>query len=140
MLVKEKDIKAAKALEFYVKYLWPVHKLFAVKKMSKRCQNCAASEKMVTIGSNGICILCAKDVKTPLIDISKVSEERKNFENILKKYEGAGSGNYDALILYSGGKDSSYLVRRIKDEFPRLRILTFTIDNGLMSPVAKENI
>jgi hypothetical protein len=137
---KEKAIKAAKAFEFYVKYLWPVHRLFALNKISKRCRNCAASEKMISIGSHGVCSLCEKGFNAIHSDINKISEEKNVFENILKKYEGTGSGNYDALVLYSGGKDSSYLVRRIKDEFPKLRLLTFTIDNGFMSPVAKENI
>lgn len=65
---------------------------------------------------------CVKGFTATAPDFNQRSEEKENFESILKKHEGFGSENYDALILYSGGKDSSYLVRRIKDEFPKLQV------------------
>ncbi len=56
------------------------------------------------------------------------------------RYQGAGTGLYDALVLFSGGKDSTYMIHRLRTEFPRLRMLAFTIHNGFMSPVAERNV
>lgn len=58
----------------------------------------------------------------------------------LESHQGKGRNRYDALVLFSGGKDSTYFIKRIQEEFPKLRMLAFTIDNGFMSPVAKSNI
>ena len=59
---------------------------------------------------------------------------------ILAEHQGRGEGAYDALLLFSGGKDSVYMLKRMRDEFPALRILAFTVDNTFMSPVAQENV
>jgi hypothetical protein len=74
------------------------------------------------------------------LKILKANKDLEAFKKILKEGQGAGNGQYDALVPYSGGKDSSYLIRRIQTEFPAIRILAFSIDNGFMSPVAKDNI
>lgn len=47
-------------------------------------------------------------------------------------------GTHDALVLFSGGKDSSYMLGRLADM--GLRILAFTLDNGFISAQAKANI
>lgn len=145
---KTKAIKAAKAFEFYVSAVWPLHRYFAIKKINKRCQRCAASEKMIPLDRSGLCDKCrdfsnSSGLESIAVTSSMKSNELQNktlFQQLLASYQGAGKGHYDALVLYSGGKDSSYLIRRIQEEFPSLRILAFTVDNGFMSPVAKENI
>jgi hypothetical protein len=43
---------------------------------------------------------------------------------------------YDALLLLSGGKDSAYILHRMREEFPELRLLCLTVNNGFMSPTA----
>ena len=138
---KTKAIRAARAFEFYVKRVWPLHRKLAGSKLSRRCRRCAASEKMVPLDDDGVCELCLQ----PTPDATQASAETDARDaallgDILKRAQGAGAGQYDALLLYSGGKDSSYLARRIQEEFPRLRMLAMTTDNGFMSPVAKENI
>ncbi|MEM9555196.1 MAG: amino acid adenylation domain-containing protein [Acidobacteriota bacterium] len=52
---------------------------------------------------------------------------------------------YDCMMLYSGGKDSTYALCRLAaldlgPHAPRLRILAFTLDNGYISDGAKSNI
>ena len=46
---------------------------------------------------------------------------------------------YDVLVLFSGGKDSAYLLHRLRTEFPSLRVLAVTVDNGFFSEVAMAN-
>lgn len=133
----EKSISAAKSFEFYVKKIWPLQRVFYSKSISKRCVKCAASAKMIQLNASGLCLECLNYKQE-----KKVSNENliKELNTILLSYQGVGVHEYDALVLFSGGKDSTYFIKRIQSEFPKLRMLAFTIDNGFMSPVAKANI
>jgi hypothetical protein len=42
--------------------------------------------------------------------------------------------------MYSGGKDSTYLLHRLTHDYPALRLLAVTIDSGFASPVALQNV
>jgi hypothetical protein len=130
-------IKTAKQFEFYVKNIWPMHRVFVKGKFAKRCRNCAASEKMINLEASGVCEKCT-NFKMPVSGNN--TSHSKELNQILSEHQGKGKNKYDALVLYSGGKDSTYLIRRMQMEFPNLRILAFTLDNGFMSPVAQQNI
>ena len=130
-------IKTAKLFEFYVKNFWPIHRLIAKSKFSKRCKNCVSSEKMTPLNTNGLCDKCVQYKKNQA-DVNKPYEKELN--QLLNDSQNKGNNQYDALVLYSGGKDSTYLIKRIQNEFPKLRILAYTLDNGFMSPVALQNI
>ncbi|MCW8091255.1 hypothetical protein [Alteromonas sp. ASW11-130] len=127
-------IKTANSFEAYVKNIWPIHRKFAKNKISRRCTRCAASEHMIKLDDE-ICDVC----KTLTLD--EIAIKKDYTGNLNEAIESAfGSGNYDILIAYSGGKDSTYLVKKIREKYPNKRLLLFTIDNGFMSPVAKLNI
>jgi len=49
-----------------------------------------------------------------------------------------GPGEFDCIVLYSGGKDSTFALYGLADM--GLRILTLTLDNGFISDGAKANI
>ncbi len=143
------SIRTARLFEFYVKYIWPIHRKLVTSKIAKRCKTCAASEKMLQLNINQICVACEAQSnqtdKTP--QIKNLSESKnqsevqsKQLSQILSEYVGAGKNQYDALGLFSGGKDSTYMLERIRKEHPKIRILAYTIDNGYMSPVAKDNV
>jgi tRNA(Ile)-lysidine synthase TilS/MesJ len=92
---------------------------------------------MIKLNEQGTCLKCQNFTKTinhkdPLIE--------QELDKILYQYQEKGSGQYDALVLYSGGKDSSFLIKKIQTNFPKLRLLAYTLDNGFMSPVAINNI
>lgn len=137
---KQKSIKAARAFEFYVKYLWPLHRGFVKKRISRRCQKCAASERMLPLTAEGICSACSDMKATSGVQSIDFEKELLKLQTLLHEFQGKGSGAYDALVLYSGGKDSSFMIRKIQNEYPKLRVLALSIDNGFMSPVAQENI
>ena len=50
----------------------------------------------------------------------------------------AGRGEYDCLVLLSGGKDSTYMLYQLCDL--GVKPLVFTLDNGFISDEAKANI
>lgn len=137
---KKKSIKAARAFELYVKYLWPLHRGFVKTRIARRCQKCAASERMLPLNLNGICFACLNNQAVPNNPKIDFDKELKKLQSLLAEYQGQGAGAYDALVLYSGGKDSSFMIRKIQMEFPKLRVLALSIDNGFMSLVAQENI
>lgn len=137
---KEQLIKSAKAFEFYVSKVWPLHRMLVRSKLAKRCTRCAASERMISLNTDGICETCLTEVPIQTNSGIDTNKDLVEFNEILQKAQGSGLERYDALTLFSGGKDSAYLISRIKDEYPDLRLLAITVDNGFMSPVAKENI
>lgn len=133
--------RAARLFECYVRRAWPLHRLLVKHKLSRRCERCAASEKMAPLGRDGICQLCREaPASGTLAAPERNPADAAELDRLLREHQGAGRGRYDALVAYSGGKDSTYLVRRIRAEFPGLRVLAFTLDNGFMSPVAVQNV
>lgn len=64
-------------------------------------------------------------------------ELRADFERTVEACR--GQGEYDCLVPLSGGKDSTYLAHLLKEKYG-LRILTLTVDTGLMSPLARPNV
>jgi acyl-CoA synthetase (AMP-forming)/AMP-acid ligase II len=56
----------------------------------------------------------------------------------LDRLKARRTGDYDAIVLLSGGKDSTYMLYRLAEM--DLKMLAFTLDNGFISEGAKENI
>lgn len=104
----------------------------------KLCKSCVRNIVSKYIPSNsGECEYC-----------QKFRLHKKNIENRVKKMEGnfnsdlakiKGSGEYDCLVMVSGGKDSIMTLYKIKKE-TKLRPLAYTIDNGFEPDQAIENI
>jgi hypothetical protein len=64
-------------------------------------------------------------------------KRKKEFEEYIETVR--GRSNYDCLLLYSGGKDSTYMLYLLSEKYD-LKVLTVTIDTGLHSHFAQENI
>lgn len=128
-------VRTARLFEFYTRWVWPIHRRAVKGQISRRCLRCALSERASPLGAQGLCRFCETFHPPP-----PGTDQSAALANILAAYEGRGEGRYDALLLFSGGKDSVYLVRRIQNEHPRLRLLALTIDNTFMSPVARSNV
>ena len=51
----------------------------------------------------------------------------------------APDGDYDCLVAYSGGKDSTYVLSLMRHDYG-LRTLALTVDTGFLPDVAKQNV
>lgn len=107
---------------------------------SKICRRCILPETFPGIRFNdqGVCNYCLKD-KTILATASeKKATFRETLDLLIKDTKGRGP-TYDAIMAYSGGKDSSYTLKLLKEHY-NLRLVAFTFDNHFVSPAAWENI
>lgn len=104
----------------------------------RTCTNCALPETFPGIRFNeeGVCNLCL-DFKGVESELAKRAEYRKKFEALIKEYR--GSGTYDVLMCYSGGKDSTHTLSILKGKYG-LNILAVSVDNGFVSNQAFKNI
>lgn len=140
--MEKEFLRTIRQFESYVKWIWPIHRKLAKGNYSKRCRICVASEHMSPLNKDSVCGLCEKYQNSDNANKYQVSDdELKRFQShISQSLESTQSKRYDALVLYSGGKDSSYLIHRLRSEFPKIKILSLSLDNNFMSPVAKANI
>ncbi len=102
------------------------------------CVQCGITDKYkgITLDESGICNIC---------------KEYENYQSIINQYFGTldvlkdklksyreEQTKYDCILLYSGGKDSTYALYKLIEM--GVRVLVFVFDNGYMSNVAYENI
>ena len=94
------------------------------------CKRCVLSDNIpsVVIGSNEICNYCGS-YQRETINAASI--------DLLEKYK--GKAEYDVLLAYSGGKDSTYTLCILREKY-NLRVLTMTFDNGFLSPETFANI
>nr|VFK46674.1 MAG: Queuosine biosynthesis protein QueC [Candidatus Kentron sp. TC] len=140
---KTKAIERAMKANYYLyRYGWPIYRGFAKYTLSKRCSICSSTEKVVAIRDDGICEICHREAISTTTGIAEsggdLSMERE-FDALLERTQGKGSGAYDAIFLFSGGKDSTYILSRLASHYKRLRVLALTVDNGFRSPIGKQN-
>ena len=107
------------------------------EKETKYCKICGLTSKYdgVMIGEDGVCNVCheMEEHEQMIKDYFRPMEE---LENKLK--ESKAEGKYDCLLLYSGGKDSTYVLYKLVEM--GVRVLPFVFDNGYISDTAFENI
>lgn len=61
-----------------------------------------------------------------------------DFRSLMEKARQNRNSSYDCLLLFSGGKDSTYVLQRLVEM--GFKVLAFTFDNGYISPEAFGNI
>ncbi len=61
-----------------------------------------------------------------------------DFHRLVETARATKKSEYDCMLLFSGGKDSSYVLSRLVEM--GLNVLAFTFDNGYISDTAFENI
>jgi hypothetical protein len=104
---------------------------------TKRCSKCLLNELYTNIDSSGLCNHCKQEIPQNSFNNKELKEQ---LHNILQNYQGKGVNNYDAIVMYSGGKDSAYLLSELQSRYPKLRLLALFIDSGFASKVAHKNI
>lgn len=114
--------------------IWPLTRHFV--RLSKRCKICILNEHCAKI-ENGICNHCRDFKPSEIQGHQEISPAHKDeFEKKVNSLMNARK--YHALLLLSGGKDSAYMVWRLKKDYPNLRLLCVAVNNGFMSPTAIE--
>jgi predicted PP-loop superfamily ATPase len=104
----------------------------------KICGNCVLPETFPGIRFNeaGVCNYCLEFKGEENLE-EKKQRYRKRFEELLQEHKGKAS--YDALMSYSGGKDSTYTLALLKKEYG-LNLLALTMDNGFLPERTFQNI
>lgn len=101
------------------------------------CKKCILDAKTPGISINpdtGLCQFC--EHYTPLSE-EKNEEFRLRMDTLFKSPP--EQGKYDVIFALSGGMDSCNTLYRLKNEYPRLKILAVQFDNGFISDTALEN-
>ena len=108
----------------------------------KICKKCILPEnfKEITFNEEGICCYC--QTNTTVAKKVNISDEFRyekcdEIDKIIS--ENKGKGQYDCVVGFSGGKDSTYLLWKLKNEY-KLNILAVVIDHGFFPNVTNENI
>ncbi|RJP25468.1 MAG: hypothetical protein C4520_02375 [Candidatus Abyssobacteria bacterium SURF_5] len=105
-----------------------------------RCRRCLLTDAIpdVNLDEDGVCNEC-REFRPEVYEPDPVTREQqqRQLDSILTRYKGRGA--YDVLVGLSGGKDSAYLIYRLKEEYG-LRVLAYSFDNGFLPPAALKNI
>jgi hypothetical protein len=105
---------------------------------NSRCIKCVLSAAFpgIEFDANGVCNFCRGEIiaSTQQTSIEKAGEELKCLLDGRQP-----GGEYDAIMCFSGGKDSTYTLKLAVQKYG-LRVLSFTLDNGFISPGAFQNI
>ena len=103
------------------------------------CTTCGLSSAYpsASFNSAGECHLCER-FKQYRHRADQYFRPSKELSDIVSKIKLADTKTHHAIVLLSGGKDSSYMLAQLVDM--GLRVLAFTLDNGYISDGAKQNI
>jgi tRNA(Ile)-lysidine synthase TilS/MesJ len=103
----------------------------------KRCSRCVLPETFpgIEFDGEGICNYCRRSKSSDRLSQS-MNKYREKFEKLIS--ENRRKGGYDAIMAYSGGKDSTYTMYVLKQQYS-LSILALTMDNGFVSPKSLDN-
>ncbi len=83
------------------------------------CKSCVtpSSRPRVSFNDEGICNACTNAEDKKKIDWEKRKKEFLIIVEDIKKYSKKNNNNYDCIIPWSGGKDSTSIALRLKNEF-----------------------
>ena len=103
------------------------------------CKRCLLTDKNrnVSFKENGLCNFCTSydKNKTVLTDFSGLN---RALNQRIKKIKSTNHPKYDCIVPLSGGKDSSYILYKIRKTHG-LRILAITCDNGFLNKDSIKN-
>ncbi|HLN56048.1 MAG TPA: hypothetical protein VK207_08645 [Bacteroidales bacterium] len=104
----------------------------------RRCTRCVLSENFprIKFDEKGICNFC-NDELLHSTNAGQIEDAKKEIHKLFDEVR--GKSDYDAILCYSGGKDSTYTLMLAVEKY-NLKVLSFTLDNGFISPTAFRNI
>jgi AMP-binding enzyme/Phosphopantetheine attachment site/Queuosine biosynthesis protein QueC len=105
---------------------------------ARQCESCGLTETHPGVTfENQICSVCDGYAKSQEVYDRYFGEGLDGLKNALGAPGALGTA-YDCMLLYSGGKDSSYVLYRLIEM--GYKVLAFTFDNGHISKAAFKNI
>lgn len=104
----------------------------------KRCTKCVLSSSFpkIEFDENGVCNFCRNEMYFMSTE-KAITNARKKIQSLFKNK--SNKAEYDAIMCYSGGKDSTYTLKLAVEKY-NLRVLAFTLDNNFISPQTMENM
>jgi hypothetical protein len=125
-----------------------VNKVIFMIEKQNICGKCILPEGFlgIQLNSDGLCNFCADPNYTnvnysrTIIGAKQKKRAQQDWKKVVRDMQTKpGKTNYDCILGYSGGKDSTalldYLINKLE-----LRPLAITIDTGFMTDIAKENM
>lgn len=103
----------------------------------KRCTKCNLPETHETIifDALGVCNICnQQDFKKDGIDWGR---RKKDLDALVEEYR--GKSDYDCIVPFSGGKDSTWTLNYLVKEYG-LKPLVVRFDHGFMRPNLEDNV
>jgi hypothetical protein len=108
----------------------------------KLCTRCILPETFpgIHFDDHGLCSHCQREGLASASEKTemKKAQYRDRLDRLISGIKGSGPA-YDAILAYSGGKDSSYTLKILQDRYD-LRLLAFTFDNHFVSQRSWDNI
>ena len=103
----------------------------------KSCNNCGLPETYETFefDNSQVCNVCTQHTTKNLKVDWKKREEI--FESFIKEHR--GKGDYDCIVPFSGGKDSTYVLYKVVKEH-NLKPLVISFDHGFYRDVHLKNV
>lgn len=105
------------------------------------CKKCTlpSTVRSAKIDESGLCIYCRKFKGKEELERQRRQYESRFQELIDGQKASRDKFDYDILVAYSGGKDSTYILDLLKNHY-NLRVLAMTFDHGFLSNYTFENI
>jgi N-acetyl sugar amidotransferase len=103
----------------------------------RRCTKCGLPETHETISfdADGVCNICRQhEFKQESIDWAA---NKKALDALVEEYR--GKGDYDCLVPFSGGKDSTWTLYYLVKEYG-IKPLVVRFDHGFLRPNLEENV
>ena len=104
----------------------------------RRCTICVLPETFpgISFSADGVCSVCrdfssqgaASSAEDLTGELSRIIEDARSRRR-----------QYDALVAFSGGKDSTFLIHMLQERYG-LRLLALTLDNGYLSEACCDNM
>jgi len=104
----------------------------------KICKECLLDDNFpgISFDKEEICKFC-RSAKNWNKNKELKEKNKEKFLDLVKRYR--GKNNYDCLVAYSGGKDSTYTLHLMKNKYD-LNPLVFSFDNWFQSDKTQQNI